>query len=483
MEGLLKSIVSRFFNEEAALVYTCIGMVLLCLSGWWLSESIAFLILPFALFVLAVYLYDLKLGFYLTGSSIILSTNLEFSSIGLAFPGELSMLLLTALGLVYILTNISTIDARLIKNPISVLLLCHLAWIFITSFSAEYPLYSFKFFAAKIWFVVPFYFLGFLIINKPERFYSYIKYLSVPLFLVLCWTLYRHSTTGFSFEDVNRAMSPFFSNHVNYAALTTILFPFLVYGFLTKQNNLKWRVFLGLTALMTLIAIQTSFTRAAYVSLLLGVGYIFVLRLKLTKHVLISGVIVAIGLVSFLIKDNNYLNFAPDYNKAITHTDFSNLLEATYKLEDISTMERVYRWVAGGYMIEERPILGWGAGNFYPNYKGYAIEKFKTYVSGNPERSGIHNYLMMILLEQGYPGLLIFIGLIVFSLLTLQKAYSNASNQEEKLIITVLAISLIINISFQLINDLLESDKSGPWFFYCLGIIASIESRFFKKLG
>ena len=105
-----------------------------------------------------------------------------------------------------------------------------------------------------------------------------------------------------------------------------------------------------------LIGIYFSYTRAAYVAILLALGAFVVIRLRLMKAALGIAVIAVALFFSHLYTQNNYLQYAPDYNKTITHKDFGNLLEATAKGEDISTMERVYRWVAGFQMIKEEPI-------------------------------------------------------------------------------------------------------------------------------
>jgi O-antigen ligase len=106
--------------------------------------------------------------------------------------------------------------------------------------------------------------------------------------------------------------------------------------------------------------------------------------------------------------------YAPDFDRTVTHYEFDNLIEATAKGEDISTMERVYRWVAGLHMISEKPVFGFGPGNFYNFYHSYTVTSFETYVSDNPEKSGIHSYYLMTVVEQGFPGLLFFLALSFF---------------------------------------------------------------------
>ena len=130
-------------------------------------------------------------------------------------------------------------------------------------------------------------------------------------------------------------------------------------------------------------------------------------------------------------------------------------------------------------MSAEHPIVGFGPGNFYRFYKGYALESFRTYVSDNPEKSGIHNYYLMTVVEQGWPGLFFFVVLFCAGLITAENAYHRTKNKSEKLAIIIFSTSLVINLSFQLMNDIIETDKAGPWFFLCLAgiVVLDLQNR------
>jgi O-antigen ligase len=177
-----------------------------------------------------------------------------------------------------------------------------------------------------------------------------------------------------------------------------------------------------------------------------------------------------------LQKNNLYLQYAPDYNKTIVHDKFDNLIAATYKGEDISTMERVYRWVAAMYMVRDKPLTGFGPGNFYNSYKPYTVTAFQTYVSNNPERSGIHNYYLMVLVEQGIPGICIYLLLILYTLWRGQKLYLRVKTKEaRRVLITALLMLVSIHI-LQTINDLIETDKIGSFFLLCTSMVVCIET-------
>ena len=222
-----------------------------------------------------------------------------------------------------------------------------------------------------------------------------------------------------------------------------------------------------------LVAIQLSYTRAAYVAVFLAIISYFIVKWRLMKIALIVASIAAVVGLSFLARNNTYLDFAPNYETTIAHTNFDNLIEATYQFEDISTMERVYRWIAGFNMIHSEPLHGFGPGNFYFFYKSFTVQSFETYVSDNPEKSGIHNYFLMLTVEQGIPGLLIFLVLVFYMLIRGEQIYHLATSKEDRWIILTSILSILVILALSIINDLIETDKVGPVFFICAALIVN----------
>src|SRR5690606_22854882 len=134
---------------------------------------------------------------------------------------------------------------------------------------------------------------------------------------------------------------------------------------------------------------------------------------------------------------NRYLELTPNYERTITHNSFEAWLNATYDFQDISTMKRLYRWGAAFRMIDEKPLMGEGPGSFYFGYASFTLRKFETYVSDNPEKSGIHNYYLMITIDQGIPGLIFFLAFIYVVLVMGERIYHAQKDLAKK----VLALS------------------------------------------
>jgi O-antigen ligase len=235
------------------------------------------------------------------------------------------------------------------------------------------------------------------------------------------------------------------------------------------------RLLLAVLFVMFLVAIYFTYTRAAQLAVIIGVAAYFVIRFRLVIYSLLAAGILIVYLGFFFVNSSKYLEFAPQYEKTITHENYDNLIEATVKLEDISTMERVNRWVAGGHMISERPWTGFGPGNFYFNYKNYMVSSFVTYVSDNPDKSGIHNYYLMTLVEQGILGLLVFLGLLIVVLLSGASLYHEIIDKELKVLVMAATLSIILISVTVLINDLIEALKIGGMFFIGMAIIVRIK--------
>ena len=432
--------------------------------------------LPAVYLLVFVAIVDFRKVFYLLLASIPLSTELNLPG-GFAtdFPSELLVVGLMFLFIIYVIRNGQQLTFSFLRHPITLLLLLHIAWIGITMLHADNKIISFKFFLAKIWYVLTYYFLAglFLKTKKDVKIFFYCVF--YPLLFTVVVVMIRHAAVRFSFQDINFVLNPFYRNHVTYAAIMVVFFPFLWYATTwVSRYSYKWWGLIG-SIFFFLSAIYFSYTRAAYVSLVIAVGAYIVIRFRLMKGVLGGVLIVAILGLNYVSNNNKYLDFAPDFNKTISHNKFDNLLEATAKGEDISTMERVYRWVAGFQMVKERPWFGFGPGNFYSAYTRYTLTSFRTYVSDNPEQSGIHSYFLMTAVEQGIIGLLIFLLLCFTILLKGEQIYHQTTSATRRKIILMAILSFIIINALLLINDMVETDKVGSFFFMVMAILVNMD--------
>lgn len=434
-------------------------------------------LLPFALFGLYIAVTDYRLLFYGLLLCIPLSVEMYFGPLGTDLPTEPLMIALTGIFILHFLRYGATYDRRYFTHPLALLMYLHLGWIFLTTLFSEGFLVSLKFTLAKCWYLGAFFLIAERFIRTPKDIDRVFTLIFWPLLFVAAQSIVRHAAIGFDFEDQFKTIAPFMRNHVSYAGILAVMAPWMVYLYQRHQpKGLKRWFYLGL-ALFWLIAVYFSYTRAAYVALVLAAGTAIVIQLKLLRPLIVVAIVGVLGFSAYLLTDNTYLEFAPNFETTVAHKEFDDLLAATAKFEDVSTMERAYRWVAGGNMVPYHPWLGWGPGNFVNFYKSYTVSSFTTYVSDNPENSGIHSYYLMTLVEQGFIGLIILLIFLFGILIYGEKLYHRITDPDRKRAIMAALLSMVVIYAFLLINDMLETDKMGSIFLLNLSIIISLSRK------
>lgn len=459
--------------EIASIVFFVSGIVAL-----FFSEPI-FLAIPLTWvlgpFLLNIAFFKTETLFWILIITLPLSTEINITkTLGFDFPDENILMLLTGLFVVKCIYNRFVFSHHFLKQPLFFLLVLHVGWILICCFFSTDSWLSTKYLLAKIWFIIPLVIMLPYFVKTESNFKNLAKILiGVMLFLVI-QTIIRHGFYGFSFSAVHQTVAPFFRNHVNYSALLSciIIICFIAYKNTKRNKKLLLNIFIIL-----LIGLFFAYSRGAWVAIILSaISFVLIKKNIFKKGIFIS--IIGVMLSFFwLISNNNFVRFSPNYDNTIFHNNFTEHLQATVELKDVSNAERFYRWVAGVKMFNAKPITGFGPNNFYKNYKGFTDNRFKTWVSDNLEKSSVHNYYLLILLEQGFIGLLIFSFLIVSMLLTCQKLYHTFYNEFYKQVSLCVALILVVIAAINFMSDMIETDKIGIMFWLCLGVIFILQQK------
>src|SRR5699024_1077861 len=140
-------------------------------------------------------------------------------------------------------------------------------------------------------------------------------------------------------------------------------------------------------------------------------------------------------------------------------------------------MERIYRWVAAYQMIQEKPLLGYGPSTFPAIYKSHTLNMFATYVSDNKEGSGINNYYLMILVEQGMFSLLIFLALVYYVIAYGEKVYHRTRDTFSKQLLSTFLVVFVGLFIMNLMNDLIEVDKMACYFFWTMVVLILVDFK------
>jgi O-antigen ligase len=432
--------------------------------------------IPFVLILAYQTLVNYRPIYFLLFATIPLSTEFFFSN-GLSTDLS-SEPLIVGLMLVYViqaLTRPDLINGKFFRHPLTLLLIAHFLWIAFAAILSSNPTVSIKFTIAKFWYLATFFFLTGHLMRNERQSWKLWWWIIIPLTLATLKVILHHASLDFGFKEINAATSPFFRNHVNYAAILALILPMLWFFWgRYRRWTMAWWV-LAAAASVLFFGVLTAYTRAAYVALFLAAAMYFVIKLRLIRWALLGAVLVVPMFFGYMIYNNKFMDFAPS-ERTVSHVEFSGIVAATYKMEDVSTSERYYRWIAGIRMSTEHPISGVGPGNFYFFYKQFTLNRFATYVSNNPEKSGIHNYYLMTLVEQGLPGLLIFLAMMLYTLILGERVYHESGNNiNRKALVMGLMLMLTVIDAFLLMNDMIETDKVGSFFFFSMAILINLD--------
>lgn len=461
---------------------TGILSLLLVFAGWYF-EQYYLLAAPFFLLFCCLALIDFKIIFFLLIALLPVSIEYTFpNGLGTDLPAEPIMVFLMLLLFFKVVSQKNFIEKDFITHPLFTVLLFHWLWIVIAAVYSSLFIVSFKFLLAKTWYISVFAILGGVIIKERKDFVVAFWCFVLPLFFTVVFTIVKHATYHFSFATVNTMMQPFFPNHVIYAATVALAIPFIWVVALWYPKKSFKRRFLYLMLLLFVVAVFLSYTRSAWLSLIVAVVFVFIIQKKIMKGVITGGVVMMLSFIGYMAWKNHYLNYAPDYEQTIMHEELGDHLQATYNMEDISSEERVYRWVAGFRMWQANPVVGYGPGNFYNFYKPYTVSRFRTYVSANTERSTVHNYFLLTLVEQGIIGLLIFLTLTIMLLMNGQRIYHETKDKKERQWVMAIMLCIIIIYVSTFLSDLLEVAKIGTIFFLCIAMLVNQDLRNKKLL-
>jgi O-antigen ligase len=460
----LISIPNRIF------ILTCFAIFFFTAAWFAYLQGIYYLLIPPGLIVVLFLIQNPRYLLYLLVISIPWSFEFSFSpTLATDLPDEPMMILGSVAALIYLVHNRKAFQIKRI-HLLSTIIILQFAWTLITVIASTDFILSMKYLLAKAWYVLAFFVLP-VILFRDVRFFRKAMFLFLCSMLVLTTViLFKHAGNDLSFEKVNDSVRPFFKNHVSYSSLLVFMVPLLLAVIcLADSKKLKWVFYLLLIATVT--AVYLSYARGAWLALLGGVVAYWLVhkRLLLSGFVLIL-LVVVIG--TFWVKsDERLINFSNDYKSTIYHSNLKEHIIATYKLKDLSNAERIYRWVAGARMVKDNWLTGWGPSTFYSQYKSYTLPAFKTYVSNNPEKSTVHNYFLLMLIEQGIIGCFLFIMLMTTAFYYVQKIYFGTNERFWKVVSASIGSILVMQCVINFLSDMIETDKVGSVFYLCLATL------------
>lgn len=456
-------------------------LLLVCIAAFALTGSPLPLALPVGVLFVLLFIQNWKLAFWLMLLTIPPSVDLGYLGLPLStsVPDEPIMWL-------FLLTTIILLAARRLrlplwwlKNPLTLILTLQLLWLIVAVVFSQNHMLSLKFLAAKLWFLNAFLVIPIFIFKEKRDFVVAFRLFGITLTLTAIVILIRHALLGFDFMKIHRAVSYLYYNRVEYSTVLSMFFALLCVGVPLTKGRPWQRAVVVCTIILFLPAIYFTFARAAILAIVFMFGVNLAVRLRLMNWVfpLFFGFI--IFLVVYLVQNNKFYDYRPNFHQTYTHTSLESHLVATFRGEDMSSMERLYRWIASVRMTKDHPLVGVGPNNFYEHYKPYAVTTFKTYVSRNPERSTTHNYFLFMLVEQGIPAMILY-GVLVFAFFyQAQKVWWRFRYRDRFYRNVTMGIIMMFAAGFinNFFSELLETHKVGALFYLAIALLMVLDHK------
>lgn len=408
------------------------------------------------------------------------SIEYNFNGWGTDLPSEPLVLILAALVVLYVLLRPHPHAPVYARTALIGMLVLHFAWVVVATIFSHEPLVSFKFLLSKSWYLLVFVGGAAIFLRSEGKLRQVFWLLHISVMVTIAVVMVRHAALGFSFDGINKACSVVYRNHVNYGVFIAMWLPWQWLALRWYNKGSVVRLFLVMSILLTLVSLYFSYTRGAWLAVVLIPVFWAVMRFRLMKWAFGGAAILLLLGSIYLYQHNQYLQYAPNFETTKYHSDFSEHMSATFSGEDMSTMERFHRWVGAVRMSADAPLTGFGPGNFSRYYQPYTVTAFSTYISDNEEMSTVHNYFLLVLTEQGIPGLIIFIVFTMLLFLTGQQVWHSQADAATRRIIMALMLCIFVFYVNNMFSDFFEANKLAPLFFICLAVLVNIRCGIWK---
>ncbi len=365
-------------------------------------------------------------------------------------------------------------DKAIVRHPITIVLIFHLLWMFITSVTSEIPLVSFKYFISYLWFVITFYFVTIQLFKKKENIRLFLWLFGGSLAAIIIYISIHHGMYNFDRRIGTWIVRPFFNDHTQYSAVIALIAPvFIVMAFFKGYSVLRRRVALIIFAIFVM-GVVFSYSRASWLSMSIAFASFWILVLKINYKFIFASLILLVG-VLFLFQDDIIMQL--ERNRQDSSGDFREHVQSISNItSDASNLERINRWRSAYRMYQERPILGWGPGTYQFIYAPFQLSIDETIITTNfGDLGNAHSEYLGPLSESGLPGMLFFMILAVFVIVRGIKNFKNASLKEHRWLSLGITLSFIAYFTHGFLNNFLDTDKVSVLFWGFIAILVAID--------
>lgn len=438
-------------------------------------------LVPLALLAVWLFIARLETGFLLMALLTPFAVDLALMpDMELSMPVEPMMILFTAIFFFRVMVA-RNYDTRILRHPVSVLIITSLAWMAFTSATSEMPLVSAKYTLARVWFTVPFFFAATQIFRNQQRIHQFYWAYAIGLAVVILITTAKTVGNFSDLQTLHRVMKPFYNDHTAYGCVIALMLPAAFYTIFSHNLKIGWRTIALILFALMCVGLLFSYCRAAWISVV-GIIAIYALirmGMKVKWMVLLFG----IGVGLFFAHQGDIL-----YNLGKNHQDSSyTLADQVKSISNISTdasnLERLNRWASAFRMWEESPVVGCGPGTYQFLYAGYQRSYQLSTISTNAGDLGnAHSEYIGPMTEQGVPGVALVTLLFLTTFATGVRVYRTAKDPHAANMALAFTLSLLTYYIHGFFNNFLDTDKLSVPFWAFTAVIVSLDLYSEKNL-
>jgi len=476
--------ISFLQKSDIQLIILTILLVIISLSGLYFGNWIT-LLLPLVIFFIGVLVFKADLLFFLLPFLIPLSINpsemWETMDLSLSIPVE-PLLAIFVFAFFYLLFSHSLDDKRIFTHPFAIIIYIYLSWIFITSLSSTEKIVSIKFLIAKLWFIIPSFFLAYFYFKAKGSKQVFLSLFVISLSIVALYNIIHLWSWDFAEKPSQWTMKPFFKDHTIFGAVLGMGVP-LAFGMaIYHKLNLKLSLLYYLCFVVLMVGLYLTYSRAAWISIVASLFYFFLFVLRIKFKTLMFGL--GLLLVYILINQNNLIRKLEE-NKVSSSNDFVENVESISNISsDQSNLERLNRWYCAIAMGKAKPVFGFGPGTYMFHYAPFQLSSMHTEISTNfGDVGNAHSEYLGPFAEMGILGLCLMIVLLIGVIYYSFKSFYQSHDQQERIIILAVSCSLIGYFTHGFLNNFLDSDKAAVifWAMICIIITKDIQTRHRSK--
>ena len=302
----------------------------------------------------------------------------------------------------------------------------------------------------------------FYFVSTGYRTRRFTVWLGIGVLLASLLSIYasaRVLASGGGYRVAYGAARPFFLEHGTFAAYLAFFLPPAIVASVGSQG--KRRLLWALGAAVILAGIVLSFTRAAWLSVAVVLPFLFAAwalgrggTLRLWVPVSIVA-IVALGVGTSRLAD-----------------PLSRHARSMVTGENVSNLERLNRWMAAAEMTRAHPWTGVGYGVYPEEYREYRRKSIVT--DQSLVAFGVHNELLRMLAETGWPGLIASIWLVGAVAVLGIRTFARSPRSDQGRLALALTCGLATYAVHGLFNSYLGIDKISIPFWIFVGMLAAL---------